>query len=110
MGDAPGEWPDLPGHGSIQMAGLISARFRAGMRPLAIGTGLFGALSAPVADFLLEHNDLSHRANLYAVEVAGRVARMHAAGDSSPVLDTTTILKAAMGFRETRGTDEALKM
>ena len=110
MDDAPPEWPDLPGHGSVQMAGLISARFRAGMRPLALGTGLFVALSAPVADFLLEHNDLSHRANLYAGEVAGRIARVHAGVDPSAVLDTNTILKAVMGFRETRGTDEALKI
>ncbi len=102
--------PELPGHGNVQMAGLISARFRAGMRPLAIATGLCVALSAPVADFLLEHNDLLHRADLYAGEVAARVVRVHDAADPSAPLDTNTVLRTIMGFRETRGTDEALKI
>ena len=102
--------PELPGHGNVQMAGLISARFRSGMRPLAIATGLCVALSAPVADFLLEHDDLTHRADLYAGEVAARVIRVHDAADPNAPLDTNTVLRTVMGFRETRGTDEALKI
>src|ERR1700727_1629038 len=93
--------PELPGHGNVQMAALISARFRSGMRPLAVATGLCVALSAPVADFLLEHNDLTHRAGLFAGEVAARVVRMHDATDPAAALDTTTVLRTVMSFRET---------
>ncbi len=62
------------GHANLRMAGLVSARFRAGMRPLAIGTALCVALAAPLADFLLERHDLAHRAHLEATEVARQVA------------------------------------
>ncbi len=101
---------EAQGHGNVQMAGLVSARFRAGMRPLALGTGLCVALSAPLADFVLEHNDLRHRADLYAGEVAARIVRVHDADDPAAPLDTNTVLKTIMGFRETRGTDEALRI
>jgi signal transduction histidine kinase len=56
------------------MAGLVSARFRVGMRPLAFGTALCVAFSAPLADFLLERQDVSRRAQLYAARVAAQLA------------------------------------
>jgi len=68
-----------PGQSNAQMAGLVSARFRAGMRPLAIGTALLVALSAPLADFLLETHDLDHRGHLYAAEVASRLVNLEGA-------------------------------
>ncbi len=40
------------------------------MRPLAVATGLFVALSAPVADFLLERHDLTRRSQALALDLA----------------------------------------
>ena len=80
---------EVPGHSSVQMAGLVSARFRVGMRPLALGTALCVALSAPLADFLLERHDLSRRAQLHASEVAARLAGpagLRAARDPAAIL------------------------
>lgn len=65
---------------SAEAAGMLTRRFRAGMRPLAAATGLFVALSAPVADFLLERHDLERRAE----SLAGEVAR---ATEAAPNLD-----------------------
>jgi signal transduction histidine kinase len=50
------------------------------MRPLALGTGLCVALSAPLADFLLEHHDLARRAQAQASQVAARVSATVSAG------------------------------
>jgi signal transduction histidine kinase len=87
----PAQTPAAPvqGHDNVQMAGLVSARFRAGMRPLAIGTGLCVALSAPLVDFLLERHDLGHRADLEAGEVAEQVARSGTRG----MLDAAGLLR-----------------
>ncbi len=76
---------ELPGHSNVQMAGLVSARFRVGMRPLAFGTALCVAFSAPLADFLLERQDVSRRAQVYAAKVAGHLAGL-SAGDLQAML------------------------
>jgi signal transduction histidine kinase len=88
------------------MAGLVSARFRAGMRPLAIGTALCVALSAPLADFLLERHDLAHRAHLEAVEVARQMAL------DSAVLrqDVVGILRAIEASQESQRSEEVARI
>ncbi|MHB1844177.1 MAG: sensor histidine kinase [Deltaproteobacteria bacterium] len=58
---------------NVVVAGRLLARFRAGMRPLALGAGLAVALSAPFADLLLERHDLEQRARRHAVAVARRL-------------------------------------
>ncbi|HUB08608.1 MAG TPA: sensor histidine kinase [Myxococcales bacterium] len=68
--------PELPAQASLRMAGELSARFRAGMRPLALGTALCVAFSAPLADFLLERHDLERRADAQAADLAKRLAQL----------------------------------
>ena len=82
---------ELPGHSSVQMAGLVSARFRAGMRPLAIGTALTVALSAPLADFILERHDLAHRGEVYASEVSAQLSTLVAAKTRLTSVDADAI-------------------
>ncbi len=67
---------EVPGQTSVQMAGLVSARFRRGMWPLAIGTALCVAFSAPLADFLLERHDLAARAQRQAEDLARQIATL----------------------------------
>ncbi|MHB8418284.1 MAG: sensor histidine kinase [Myxococcales bacterium] len=74
--ETPGAAPEQSAQASLRAAGELSARFRAGMRPLAVGTALCVAFSAPLADFLLERHDLAHRAELQASEVGKRVAKL----------------------------------
>jgi signal transduction histidine kinase len=60
-----------PDHRNRQMAGALSRQFRKGMRPLALTTAFCVALSAPLADFLLERHDIARR----ATEQARRLTR-----------------------------------
>jgi signal transduction histidine kinase len=80
---APPGGAEHPAQANARMAGELSARFRAGMRPLALGTALCVALSAPLADFLLERHDLARRAGLEAGEVARRLAEFGGSGDAT---------------------------
>ncbi len=53
-----------------RIAGRVFARFSNGMRPLAVGTAVVVALSAPIADFLLERHDLVRRSSARAAKLA----------------------------------------
>lgn len=96
-----------PGHSNVQMAGLVSARFRVGMRPLALGTALCVALSAPLADFLLERHDLTRRARRYASDVA-----LHLAGPGGALVppDSAGVLVAIRAVQEQRGDEEVARI
>jgi signal transduction histidine kinase len=58
---------------NAQIAGRLSARFRRGMLPLAVGAGVLVTLSAPVAYYLLKCDDLRRQARMYAEDLAARV-------------------------------------
>ena len=63
-------------HAHVALAGRLSASFRAGMRPLALGTGLLVALSAPVADLMLERGDLARRSEARARQLSLHIANL----------------------------------
>jgi signal transduction histidine kinase len=94
------------GHANVRMAGLVSARFRAGMRPLALGTGLVVALSAPLADFLLERHDLAHRAFLEASEVARQIQGSNVVDRQ----DVAGILRAVQASQDSRRSEEVARI
>lgn len=63
----------MPTGASALIAGRLTARFRAGMRPLAAGTAMLVTLSAPVAYFLLKRHDLHRQAAIYARQIAALI-------------------------------------
>lgn len=76
------------------------------MRPLAIGTALCVALSAPIADFLLERHDLTHRAYLEAGEVARQVAQSGAVGQEN----VAAILRAVEASEQSQRSEEVARV
>jgi len=99
-----------PAHSNAQLAGLVSARFRAGMRPLALGTALVVTLAAPLADLLLERRDLAHRAHLFADELTARSLNADAATHAL-VADDASAASALLGAaQEQRGAEDIARI
>lgn len=93
-----GKPAEQPGHSNVQMAGMVSARFRVGMLPLAIGTALCVALSSPLADFLLERHDLQERAQRHASGLAAGLKRV-------PLSNATGLRQGVLALLEQRGAE-----
>lgn len=55
---------------SARIAGRLSARFRSGMRPLAMGVALLTTLAAPLGYFILKRHDLRRQGRIYARQLA----------------------------------------
>lgn len=101
---------ELPGQSSVQMAGLVSARFRRGMLPLAAGTALCVALSAPLADFLLERHDLAHRGQAYASDLAQQIAAQEAGKSALAEDDARAVLQVIAAALQERGTEDIVRV